>query len=68
MKTVMMDPAARLKGFVALFKTSRAHTGNGILQTAQPVAQENSSEFERKAFTGNFFAGPHCFFNPQLFR
>ncbi|PZR28379.1 MAG: hypothetical protein DI535_06995 [Citrobacter freundii] len=25
-------------------------------------------EFQRKMHVGNFFAGPHCFFDPRLFR
>ena len=24
------------------------------------------AQFQRKAYTGNFFAGPHCVFNPKL--
>ena len=25
-------------------------------------------EFQRKAFMGNYFAGPHCLFDPRLFK
>lgn len=25
-------------------------------------------EFQRKAFVGNYFAGPHCLFDPRLFK
>ncbi|KYP16302.1 hypothetical protein [Flavihumibacter sp. CACIAM 22H1] len=31
----------------------------------EPVSMQ---EFQRKAFVGNYFAGPHCLFDPRLFR
>lgn len=35
------------------------------VKTNEPV---EFHEFQRKAFIGNYFAGPHCLFDPRLFK
>lgn len=34
--------------------------------TLQETATKTAIKFQRKAHTGNFFAGPHCVFDPRL--
>lgn len=40
------------------------------VQKTESVENEpvSISEFQRKAFVGNYFAGPHCLFDPRLFK
>lgn len=40
------------------------------VQETEAVENEPVSipEFQRKAFVGNYFAGPHCLFDPRLFK
>lgn len=36
-------------------------------QNEESNSKPDMSEFQRKAYAGNFFAGPHCVFNPGFF-
>jgi hypothetical protein len=42
---------------------------SGVAKTeVAPAEPVSMPEFQRKAFVGNYFAGPHCLFDPRLFK
>ena len=51
-----------------------AKTSNAAIKPAPKEAETIENEpvslpdFQRKAFVGNYFAGPHCLFDPKLFK
>ena len=50
-------------------KKTASPVASGIEKTETAAAEPVSMpEFQRKAFVGNYFAGPHCLFDPRLFK
>ncbi len=48
---------------------TQATTTNVTTETQEKKEEPLSlHEFQRKAFVGNYFAGPHCLFDPRLFK
>ena len=63
MKTFSLKQFVRIK---AVF-TTPAEPVESKHTTPEATSKRKSATLQRKAHTGNFFAGPHCVFNPRLF-
>jgi hypothetical protein len=66
MKTFSLKQFVRIK---AVFTTREPGDIKGAEQPGKTTASTNqrkSATLQRKAHTGNFFAGPHCVFDPRL--
>ena len=69
MKTMIMNNAGNLRRFLVLFTnienpfnfSSKPDKFQSAKQTEAPKQNQH-----HKAFTGNYFAGPHCIFDPRL--
>jgi len=83
MKTLSLNPFILVKSFFIGLKqkeqseksnrNTKATTGKSIKdKETNQVNLQNSrfdmNAFERKAHIGNYFAGPHCVFNPGFFK
>lgn len=71
MKTVSIDLFDKAKHVTyVFFKSSKDLSGmssnNDKLYRGTNKTLTEDRQFERKAYIGNFFAGPHCLFNPAL--
>jgi hypothetical protein len=70
MKNQSLPMPSWRKMYVAYPATgSTQATNNEITKTAAQIEEPAEfHEFQRKAFMGNYFAGPHCLFDPRLFK
>ncbi len=78
MKTMTLDYAGNLRRFIAFFSSLNASTyidgknsGKGYTSTndnseGASENRHNQLQNDRRVFTGNYFAGPHCIFDPRL--
>ena len=83
MKTLIINPLVWIKSFLTdLIVKDRASSAKywnaGTTDNKQLLNKKEDSitekntrldinEFQKKAHRGNFFAGPHCVFDPRLF-
>ena len=82
MKTLIINPLVWIKSFLADLtvkdRASSAKYWNAGTDNKQFLNKEeywgtekntklDINEFQKKAHRGNFFAGPHCIFNPGFF-
>lgn len=58
-----IHPVTRLKLF---FTFSKPAQETGPANTVSKDRKFSTAEFQRKAHIGNYFAGPHCVFDPRL--
>ncbi|MDN3657921.1 hypothetical protein QWZ08_19870 [Ferruginibacter paludis] len=63
MKTFTLKQFVRIK---AVF-TTPAEPAESNPATSKTVNNRKTAALHRKAHMGNFFAGPHCVFDPRLF-
>jgi hypothetical protein len=68
MKTFSLKQFVRIK---AVFNTpdepAVMNEAGNPGKTTSATGKRKSATLQRKAHTGNFFAGPHCVFDPRLF-
>lgn len=77
MKTLALHPFILVRSFFTGLKQQQVSNSSNdkaihsdVLdkeQNAVSNLKPDMSEFQRKAHVGNFFAGPHCVFNPGFF-
>jgi hypothetical protein len=63
MKTFSLKQFVRIK---AVF-TMPAEPAEDKSVTPEVTNKRKSATLQKKGHTGNFFAGPHCVFDPRLF-
>ena len=77
MKTLVLNPFMLVRSFfIGLKQKQLSDSVNERAMNNYALSKEQAdsnskpgmSELQRKAHVGNFFAGPHCVFNPGFFK
>lgn len=66
MKTVSNNPAIKRKGIFRWFNISEVEQAQ--VTVVEEKEQPDSLVHQRRAFTGNHFAGANAIFDPRFFR
>jgi hypothetical protein len=76
MKSMTLNNAGSLRRFLTLFNSlenpltmlvKNRNNSKPTIETENKTVNQPGISEQRKAFTGNYFAGPHCIFDPRLF-
>ncbi|MCM5530482.1 hypothetical protein [Parasegetibacter sp. NRK P23] len=73
MKTIGINLPGSARIYVSFSKGSKKKQGNFMENNHAELEEKldarfDVSAFQRKAHLGNFFAGPHCVFDPRLIK
>lgn len=76
MKSMTLNNTGSLRRFLALFNSienpftmlvKSKNNSKPTMETGKKTGDQPNISEQRKAYTGNYFAGPHCIFDPRLF-